>query len=186
MRPVDFVGSNLQMQPPEGMEDCVIPMMVWAGGGQVVECWTFDDDEELKQAIETRKVWVSILSGEHRPPPIAVAAHSPMRDVNGDPVESAILSMGKEDVRAAVYSMSDPERYMTTTVALNHLRDAITALKTAHNLGGPPRRARGKTVMKLNAVQQLINMAMDELTFAMPTEVWCVMQKIQKHNDGSA
>lgn len=58
---VDFEGTNIQLNPPNGRDD-VAPLRAFTNGNCVVSCWELSD-EEFETIRRTRKVFVSQFSG---------------------------------------------------------------------------------------------------------------------------
>lgn len=76
--PVDFVGSNLELQPPAGRDD-VQPLPTFTNGNVSVSCWEFTESE-LAEIVRTGKVYVSCFSGKTQPP-IFVGSRQVVKDL---------------------------------------------------------------------------------------------------------
>lgn len=82
MKGVSFPQANVNMMPPEGMDNCS-SLPVWRGNltdGQpvVISCWELSFDE-LATLIKTRKLWLYIHG--HGMPPVAPSAFDPFPKV---------------------------------------------------------------------------------------------------------
>lgn len=69
-QPRDFNGRNHVLAPPEGMEEFVKPLPVFAAPNQLISCWMLSDEEKAEVA-RTGNIWISVLGGKH--PPISVS-----------------------------------------------------------------------------------------------------------------
>lgn len=68
MKPVEFKEQNVILGKPESMtdEECE-QLPIFTNGEQCISCWEVTE-EELKEIVETKRIWVSVLSGSTQPP----------------------------------------------------------------------------------------------------------------------
>jgi hypothetical protein len=82
-RPVDFLGSNMTLGPPEGTDDLgCATIRTFTNGSHTVVCVEFGDDE-VEEIVRTRRVYVSLWSGKTMPP-IYVGTEEDVRSVIAD------------------------------------------------------------------------------------------------------
>jgi len=77
---IDFAGTNVTMNPPEG-EDDVTPIRAFHNGECCVTCWQLSDDERAEIA-KSGKVYLSIWFGGGMPPAF-VGSEDRVRDLVG-------------------------------------------------------------------------------------------------------
>lgn len=78
---VEFDGQNLVLQPPTGAEN-VRPLPIFRNGFCCVSCWELTD-EELAEIVRTRRVFISVFSGNTQPP-VYVGSETTTREVVAD------------------------------------------------------------------------------------------------------
>lgn len=61
--PVDFTGTNLVLNPPDGEEDRVSAMRAFTNGHVVVSCWELTP-EEIEFVVRTGRIFVAQWSGK--------------------------------------------------------------------------------------------------------------------------
>jgi len=66
-RPVAFAGANKVLGPPTGEDERVSSMAVFTNGNVCVSCWELSEDE-LREVVRTRRVWLSVWSGATQHP----------------------------------------------------------------------------------------------------------------------
>lgn len=76
MKGTSFKESNITMNPPEGQEDRVYPLPVWAHpeGGMFISKWKMNWKDRIK-ALIFGAVWLNILSQQH--PPVGISTDYP-------------------------------------------------------------------------------------------------------------
>jgi hypothetical protein len=76
VNPTAFPEANVVLTKPESMtdEECG-PLPVYRGGGECISCWELTG-EEIMRILETKKIWVRVLSGNSQPP-IALELENP-------------------------------------------------------------------------------------------------------------
>mgnify|MGYP001095557830 CR=1 FL=1 len=68
MKPVKFKHHNQLLGPPPGMnENECMTLPVFTDGKQCLSCWELSD-EEIKEIIETKRIWLAVMSGNSQPP----------------------------------------------------------------------------------------------------------------------
>lgn len=66
--PVKFNGANSELKAPKGVDEISCSdLPVFKNGINCVSCWEFSE-EELKEIIETKRIYVSIWFGKTQPP----------------------------------------------------------------------------------------------------------------------
>lgn len=78
--PVDFPGSNLQLNPPKGQEHRVSSVVAYNNGVYTVLKLQFSD-EELERIKTDGHVWLSLWAGKSIPPFFAHADPAVVREV---------------------------------------------------------------------------------------------------------
>lgn len=61
--PADFTGANFTYGPPPGREETVGSLRVFKNGRCIVSAWDLTDDE-LAEIVRTRRVFLSVFSGD--------------------------------------------------------------------------------------------------------------------------
>jgi hypothetical protein len=61
--PIKFEGATHDYGPPKGREDSVGRLHCFKNGVCVVSAWQLDE-KELKEILETGKIFLSIMSGD--------------------------------------------------------------------------------------------------------------------------
>lgn len=83
MKPIEFKEQNRTLGKPEGMtdEECS-SLPVYANGSECISCWQLSD-EELKKILETKCIWVGVLSGNTQPP-IFLTVETPFVEIKNN------------------------------------------------------------------------------------------------------
>lgn len=63
--PVEFDGQITVFGPPKGREEEIGTLPVFGNGYAVVSCWQLSEEELADIIANDRKLFVSVLSGEH-------------------------------------------------------------------------------------------------------------------------
>lgn len=68
MKPISFPEQTSILQKPESMtdEECG-SLPIYSNGVECISLWELDEDE-LQQIIETKQVWLRVVSGTTQPP----------------------------------------------------------------------------------------------------------------------
>jgi hypothetical protein len=80
MQSIDFEESNVILGKPATMTDEQCNSLnVFTDGQTCVSCWELSDDE-LKKLMETKKIWLGVLSGTTQPP-VFLTVEKPLQQV---------------------------------------------------------------------------------------------------------
>jgi hypothetical protein len=82
-QPIDFAGTNTVLVPAEGTEDRVCDMRVFSNGNCLVSCWKLSP-AEVAGINATGRVFISMMTFGHRPPPVYVGDEASVRAVTED------------------------------------------------------------------------------------------------------
>lgn len=74
MKPVVFTEQNAVLKAPPGQEEECGELPTWWGDGQFISCWELDPSE-LKEVLETGRVWLRVFSKHH--PPVYLSTERP-------------------------------------------------------------------------------------------------------------
>jgi hypothetical protein len=78
--PVDWIGANKVLNPPEDTTvEQISKLAVYSNGTVCVSCWQLSE-EALKEIINTGCIFVSVIAGPSQPP-IFVGSHNEVREV---------------------------------------------------------------------------------------------------------
>lgn len=67
-KPVEFKGFNRNLLKPKGMDDLQCSALpVFANGVNCVSCWELSE-EEIAELIKTKRIFISLWSGQSQPP----------------------------------------------------------------------------------------------------------------------
>lgn len=68
MKPIEFKEQNKVLGKPESMtdEECG-SLPVFSNGAECISCWQFTE-EEIQKLIETKQIWIGVVSGQTQPP----------------------------------------------------------------------------------------------------------------------
>lgn len=82
-RGIPWHGANRTLGPPRGMDETQVSRLpIFSNGVTCVSCWQFSD-EEIAEIARTKRVFVSILSGQTQPP-VFVGSESEVRSMCAD------------------------------------------------------------------------------------------------------
>lgn len=90
--PVNFHGTNMKLNPPQGSEN-VEPLHTFTNGVCSVSCWELSA-EELAEVIRTGRVFLSVFSGRTQAP-VFVGSEGTTRSVVVD--FGGVWARGKGD-----------------------------------------------------------------------------------------
>jgi hypothetical protein len=77
MKPIKFKESNLKLLPPPGVSDEECGTLdCWTNGEIVISCWE-PSEEELKEIIKTKRVWLGVQGATA--PPVWLAGENPLQ-----------------------------------------------------------------------------------------------------------
>jgi hypothetical protein len=79
---VKFDGANREFKPPVGRDD-VSSLHVYDNGIYTVSCWELTD-EELKEILKTKRVFLSVFRGAGPLYPAYVGSESTLKEVSAD------------------------------------------------------------------------------------------------------
>jgi hypothetical protein len=75
MKPIEFKEQNEVLAKPPNMTDKECQSLnVFTDGKQSVSCWEITD-EELKEIIKTKKIWLGVIGNAH--PLVFIEAFKP-------------------------------------------------------------------------------------------------------------
>lgn len=82
-RAVTWPGANKVLGPPQGMDETQVSNLpIFTNGVTCVSCWELSD-EALAEIIRTKRVFISIFSGQTQPP-VYVGSEDEVRDLVSD------------------------------------------------------------------------------------------------------
>lgn len=83
MKPIEFKEQNKVLGKPESMtdEECS-SLPVFSNGAECISCWQFTE-EEIQKLIETKRIWIGIVSGQTQPP-IFLSVDTPFEERKND------------------------------------------------------------------------------------------------------
>ncbi len=74
MKPVNIVGANLTLMPPEDMDDCE-PLQVLKHARGLMSCWEVSP-EDLAAIQRTGKIYLNVLCPDEEHPPVWISTDS--------------------------------------------------------------------------------------------------------------